>query len=105
MLALVSELFFWLAHRFRGRAALELEVIALRHQLAVLRRQHPGRVRLFAIDRLVWVWLYRVRPRCLDFMVLVKPATVVQWHRKGSGSIGAGDHALDDRRPIGRFAA
>jgi putative transposase len=83
MLALVSELFFWLAHRFRGRAALELEVIALRHQLAVLRRQHPGRVRLFAIDRLVWVWLYQVRPRCLDFMVLVKPATVVQWHRQG----------------------
>jgi len=32
---------------------LELEVIALRHQLAVLRRQHPGRVRLFAIDRVI----------------------------------------------------
>ena len=62
---------------------MELEVIALRHQLAVLRRQRPGRARLFAIDRLLWVWLYRVRPRCLDLMVLVKPATVVQWHRQG----------------------
>jgi putative transposase len=62
---------------------LELEVIALRHQLAVLRRQRPGRVRLFAIDRLLWVWLYRVWPRCLETMVLVKPATVVQWHRQG----------------------
>jgi putative transposase len=62
---------------------LELEVIALRHQLAVLRRQHPGRVRLLAIDRLVWVWLYQVWPRCLDLVVLVKPATVVQWHRQG----------------------
>jgi putative transposase len=83
MLTLWSELYSWLVCRCRGRAALELEVIALRHQLAVLRRQHPGRVRLFAIDRLIWVWLYRVRPRCLDLMVLVKPATVVQWHRQG----------------------
>jgi putative transposase len=32
---------------------------------------------------MVWVWLYRVWPRCLETMVLVKPATVVQWHRQG----------------------
>jgi len=83
MLALVSELFSWLACRLRGRAALELEVIALRHQLAVLRRQRPGRLRLLSIDRLLWVWLYKIWPRCLDAMVLVKPATVVQWHRQG----------------------
>jgi putative transposase len=31
----------------------------------------------------VWVWLYRVWPRCLEMLVLVKPATVVQWHRQG----------------------
>jgi hypothetical protein len=43
----------------------------------------PGRLRPFAIDRLLWVWLYRLWPRCLDAMVLVKPATVVQWHRQG----------------------
>ena len=83
MLALILELFSWLAHRFRNRAELELEVIALRHQLAVLRRQHSGRPRLYSIDRFLWVWLYRLRPRCLDLMVLVKPATVVQWHRRG----------------------
>jgi putative transposase len=69
--------------RFRNRAELELEVIALRHQLAVLRRQRPGRPQLFALDRLLWIWLYRVWPRCLNIMVLVKPATVVQWHRQG----------------------
>ncbi len=62
---------------------LELENLALRHQLHVLRRQRPGRPRLFTIDRLLWVWLYRLWPRCLDTMVLVKPATVVQWHRHG----------------------
>ena len=69
--------------RFRSRAVVELENLALRHQLHVLRRQRPGRLRLFAIDRLLWVLLYRLWPRCLEVMVLVKPATVVQWHRQG----------------------
>jgi hypothetical protein len=72
-----------LVRRFRSRAVLELENLALRHQLHVLRRQRPGRPRLFTIDRLLWVWFYRLWPRCLDTMVLVKPATVVQWHRQG----------------------
>ncbi len=62
---------------------MELENLALRHQMHVLRRQRPGRLRLFAIDRLLWVWLYRLWPRCLEAMVLVKPATVIQWHRQG----------------------
>ena len=57
MLAFNSELFSWLACRFRSRAELELEVIALRHQLAVLHRQRPGRPQLFALDRLLWIWL------------------------------------------------
>jgi hypothetical protein len=83
MLKLVSSVVSVLARRFRTRAVVELENLALRHQLHVLRRQRPGRPRLFAIDRLLWVWLYRLWPRCLDTMVLVKPATVVQWHRQG----------------------
>jgi hypothetical protein len=72
-----------LARRFRTRAVVELENLALRHQLQVLRRQRPGRLRLLVIDRWLWVWLYRLWPRCLEVMVLVKPATVVQWHRQG----------------------
>ena len=72
-----------LACRFRSRAVLELELLTLRHQLNVLRRQQPGRLRFSSIDRLLWGWLYRLWPRCLDAMVLVKPATVVQWHRQG----------------------
>jgi len=71
-----------LVRRFCSRAV-ELENLALRHQLHVLRRQRPGRSRLFAIDRLLWVLLYRSWPRCLEAMVLVKPATVIQWHRQG----------------------
>jgi hypothetical protein len=60
MHSLLSELFSWLACRVRGRAELELEVIALRHQLAVLRRQRPGRTQFFSIDRLIAFWLYRL---------------------------------------------
>jgi hypothetical protein len=71
------------ARRFSSRAVVELENLTLRHQLQVLRRQRPGRLRLFAIDRLLRVLLYRLWPRCLEAMVLVKPATVVQWHRQG----------------------
>jgi putative transposase len=51
--------------------------------VTVLRRQRPGQPRLFSTDRLLWVWLYRTWPQVLNTMVLVKPATVVQWHRKG----------------------
>src|SRR5215469_17621630 len=83
MLAFISAFFSWLAGRFQSRAELELEVFALRHQMAILRRQRPGRSLLCSIDRLLWVRLYRVWPRCLDVIVLVKSATVVQWHRQG----------------------
>jgi hypothetical protein len=83
MLKRVHSIVGAIARRFRSRAVLELENLALRHQLHVLRRQRPGRPRLFTIDRLLWIWLYRLWPRCLDMMVLVKPATVVQWHRQG----------------------
>jgi hypothetical protein len=83
MITILSTFVSALSFRLRSRASLELELIALRHQVSVLRRQHKGRLRLFATDRLLWVWLYRIWPRCLDAMVLVKPATVIQWHHKG----------------------
>jgi transposase InsO family protein len=83
MLMHVRSIVSRLVCRFRSRAVVELENLALRHQLHVLRRQRPGRLRLFTLDRLFWVWLYRIWPRCLEAMVLVKPATVIQWHRQG----------------------
>jgi len=66
-----------LVFRFRSRAALELKVVALQHQLAVLRRQRPGRPQLSPLDRLLWVLLYRIWPQVIDAMILVKPATVI----------------------------
>jgi len=83
MIPLLSALISLLSFRLRSRSSLELELIALRHQVAVLRRQRPGRPKLFCADRLLWVWLYRIWPQALHAMVLVKPATVIQWHRKG----------------------
>ena len=83
MITILSTVVSILGFRLRRRASLELELIALRHQVSVLRRQRPGRIWLFSTDRLLWVWLYRVWPQVLSAMVLVKPTTVVQWHRKG----------------------
>jgi putative transposase len=83
MFTLLSAILSGLSCRFRGRSFLELEVVALRHQVAVLRRQHPGRPRIGPWDRLLWAWLYKLWPQCLEVMVLVKPATVIQWHRAG----------------------
>jgi hypothetical protein len=83
MIAMLSTLVSLRSFRVRNRASLELELIALRHQVMVLRRQRPRRLRLFLTDRLFWVWLYRVPPQLLDTLVLVKPATVIGWHRKG----------------------
>ena len=82
-MTILSALVSILGFRIRSRASLELELVSLRHQVSVLRRQHKGRIRLFSTDRLLWVWLYRVWPQVLNAMVLVKPATVVQWHRRG----------------------
>ncbi|MGE0653574.1 MAG: integrase core domain-containing protein [Alphaproteobacteria bacterium] len=83
MIALFSAVGSLLSFRVRSRASLELELVALRHQVTVLRRQRPAQPRLFAADRLLWVWLYRIWPKVLGAMVLVKPATVIDWHRKG----------------------
>ena len=68
---------------FRTRVDLQLEVIVLRHQLEVLRSHQRTRIRLTRLDRAFWILLYRLWSRCLDRVVIVKPATVVRWHRQG----------------------
>ena len=83
MITLLSAVGSLFSFRLRSRASLELELLALRHQVTVLRRQRPGRPRLFSTDRLLWVWLYRIWPQVLKAMVLVKPATVDRWQRDG----------------------
>src|SRR6266851_9670274 len=55
----------------------------LRQQLVVLRGKSPKRVRLRNIDRLLFVWLNRLYPSLLDAIIIVRPETVIRWHRRG----------------------
>src|SRR5260370_33128673 len=66
-----------------SRAALQLELLALRHQLQVLERSRPRRLRLSRADRVLWVWLSRVWTEWRTTLVIVKPETVIACHRQG----------------------
>jgi transposase InsO family protein len=68
---------------FKNPTTLRLENLALRQQLGVLRRSTPKRLRLTATDRLFWAWLSRVWVDWRSTLMIVKPETVVGWHRKG----------------------
>jgi transposase InsO family protein len=83
MRSLFFSLFVILRSSFQTRAALQVEVLALRHQINVLRRSHGGHVRVNRADRLLWVWLSRLWSGWRSFLVIVKPETVISWHRKG----------------------
>ena len=63
---------------FRPRAALEAEILVLRHQLNILRRKSPKRVALSSIDRLVLVGLYRLAPGVLDALKIIRPETLIR---------------------------
>ena len=67
---------------FRTRTDAALEVLALRQQVAVLKRKRP-RPPLNACDRLFWTNLRRLWPRWSDVLLIVKPETVIGWHRTG----------------------
>jgi hypothetical protein len=66
----------------------------LRQQIIVLRRTAPKKQTFGAIDRLVFVGLYRVFPRVLDALAIVRPGTVVKWHRAGFRLYWAGSRDL-----------
>src|SRR5215813_5683938 len=68
---------------FRSRAALEAEILVLRHQLNVLQRRSPKRAVLGSIDRLLLVGLYRLAPGTLNALKIIRPATLLRWHRAG----------------------
>jgi len=68
---------------FKPRPQLEAEIVILRHQLNLLQRRAPRRPHLRWVDRALFIWLYRRCPRILDAITIVRPETVVRWHRKG----------------------
>jgi len=68
---------------FRSRAALQAEILALRHQICVLRRSAKKRPKLTVADRLFWACLSGAWADWRSALVIVKPETVIAWHRKG----------------------
>jgi len=79
----LTRLLLVIRSRFTRRARLEAENLIPRQQLVVLRRKSATRVRLWNIDRLLLVWLYRLYPSLLDAIIIVQPETVIRWHRRG----------------------
>ena len=68
---------------FRSRPALEAEIWTLRQQINVLRRTAYKRLSFSVFDHLVFAGLYRLFPKICDALAIVKPDTIVRWHRAG----------------------
>ena len=83
MLALLIRCLLALRSVSEARASREAEILVLRQQLLVLSRKSRKRVHLRNIDRLILVWLCRLFPSVLDAVVIVKPETMLRWHRRG----------------------
>jgi transposase InsO family protein len=83
MLTSLTILLAALRSLFRSRADLELENLSLRHQIGVLQRSAKKRPKLTSVDRLLWVSLSRLWHNWRSTLAIVKPETVLAWHRKG----------------------
>ena len=68
---------------FKSKLRLEAENAVLRHQLNVLRRRLHGRARLTNSDRWFFIQLYRWFPSILQVLTIIRPETLVRWHRAG----------------------
>src|SRR6476660_49137 len=102
-----------LASPFKSKSRLEAENAALRHQLIVLRRKVRGRIRLTNSDRLFFIQLYRWFPSVVQVITVIRPETLVRWHRAGFRhywrwksrcSGGRPQIATDLRAPIRRMS-
>jgi putative transposase len=98
-MALFTAIIGALRSAFRPRASLIAENLALRQQLAVLRRK-TARPQLAAIDRAFWVVLSRVWSRWAETLTIVKPETVISWHRRGFARFWAWKSKRIGRPPI-----
>src|SRR6266851_8467940 len=83
MIALFCLFLALFASPFKSKSRLEAENVALRHQLIILRRKVRGRVHLTNGDRFFFVQLYRWFPSVLNIITIIRPETLVRWHRAG----------------------
>jgi putative transposase len=83
MLSVLSLFLSTMFSVFRSQTALQVEIIALRHQIGVLRRSAKKRPKLALADRVFWALLSATWADWRSALVIVKPETVIAWHRKG----------------------
>jgi transposase InsO family protein len=83
MLAILHLLAMFVADLFKSRRRLEAENLFLRHQLNIALRRARPRLRLQGSDRALLVWITRIWPNLLDLSRVVKPETILRWHRSG----------------------
>src|SRR5262249_34124224 len=83
MLTILYALGMFVADLFKSRSRLEAENLFLRHQLNLALRQKPPRIRLRGSDRAMLVWMVRLWPSLLDAVQIVRPETILHWHRAG----------------------
>src|SRR3569623_1175341 len=83
MLDLCRLIFGMVMDLLRSRVALEAEVLVLRQQINVLRRTRPKRPPFISIDRLILGGVCRLFPKIYDALAIVRPDTVIRWHRAG----------------------
>ena len=83
MIGLLCFVLTILTSPFKSKSRLEAENAVLRHQLMVLRRRLRGRVQLTNQDRWLFIQLYRWCPSILSVLTIIRPETLVRWHRAG----------------------
>ncbi len=81
MLDLCRIIFGIVVDLFRPRAALEAEILVLRQQIIVLRRGRPSRLSILTVDKVVLGRVCHLFPKACDALAIVRPDTVVRWHR------------------------
>ena len=81
MLTIIQTLAHLMRDSLRSRLSIQLESLALRHQLAVYRRA-TRRPRIRPADRILWSWLSRIWAGWREALVIVRPETVIAWRRR-----------------------
>jgi hypothetical protein len=98
MIELLRLILHIIASFFKPRTKLVAEILILRQQLNVLRRQVSKRPQLSNTDRFLFVWLYRWFPSVLSAIAILRPETIIRWHRAGFQSYWR----ERSRKPVGR---
>jgi hypothetical protein len=102
MIGLICFVLAVVASPFKSKLRLEAENAALRHQLIVLRRRLPGRVRFTNNDRWFLIQLYRWFPPILQVITIIRPETLVRLHRAGFRRYWRLEIELTGRAPVNR---